>query len=300
MSAELSLTQTYFVVCNVSSTSITIIKLETELFRDNAAMNSLKIASLGSSFAAGPGIEPIINKVAGRSGENYPHLLATALKATLIDLTSSGATTENITSIPQRVGFRTLPPQLDGLPADADIVTITAGGNDLGYSMGMVWDTILARFPLLKLLFNEAEPKITPRELTQRCRTTIERVKARAPNAQIFIVRYLSVFKMARSGIDTPLSTARISYYKQQDEMIAKAWEDAAPDYEDVEIISAEPEQHSHSLGTHDLWVSGFSLKAMLWDGVIPYHPNREGHVAMAQVLIERIKREYILDSAGQ
>ena len=60
------------------------------------------IAALGSSFAAGPTIEPMADVDAMRSTRNYPHLLAAALGAHLVDLTVSGATTANILRTPQR------------------------------------------------------------------------------------------------------------------------------------------------------------------------------------------------------
>lgn len=92
------------------------------------------IAALGSSYAAGPGIPPIEDVAAMRSGANYAHLLAQRLGARLTDLTVSGATTETILDAPQTAwnGLR-IPPQIGGLPADAELVTLTAGGNDLGF-----------------------------------------------------------------------------------------------------------------------------------------------------------------------
>jgi hypothetical protein len=45
-----------------------------------------KIIALGSSFAAGPGIEPIEDTNAMRSSRNYAHLLADRLGANLVDL----------------------------------------------------------------------------------------------------------------------------------------------------------------------------------------------------------------------
>ena len=47
----------------------------------------LLIAALGSSFAAGPGIEPVAHPGAMRSARNYPHLLAEACAAAGIPLT---------------------------------------------------------------------------------------------------------------------------------------------------------------------------------------------------------------------
>ena len=60
------------------------------------------IAALGSSFAAGPGIEPIVDAAASRSGRNYAHQLAERLGAELVDLTVSGATTANVLDTPQQ------------------------------------------------------------------------------------------------------------------------------------------------------------------------------------------------------
>ena len=92
------------------------------------------VAALGSSDAAGPGVPPVEDVAAMRSGANYAHLLAERLGARLTDLTVSGATTGTILDTPQTAwNGVSIPPQIDGLPADAELVTITAGGNDLGF-----------------------------------------------------------------------------------------------------------------------------------------------------------------------
>ncbi|MET4094444.1 hypothetical protein [Arthrobacter sp. UYCu712] len=54
------------------------------------------LTALGSSLAAGPGIEPLIDRRAMRSRANYTHLLAQTLGAELTDLTLSGAITSTI------------------------------------------------------------------------------------------------------------------------------------------------------------------------------------------------------------
>ena len=60
------------------------------------------MVSLGSSFAAGPGLEPIVNRPAMRSQHNYAHLVANQLGATLVDATVAGATTATILQKAQR------------------------------------------------------------------------------------------------------------------------------------------------------------------------------------------------------
>jgi lysophospholipase L1-like esterase len=119
------------------------------------------IAALGSSFAAGPGIDPIIDQSAMRSGRNYPHLLAEQLGAQLTDLTVSGATTATILSEPQvTLDGTQFAPQIDSLPADADLVTVTAGGNDLGFIGSMLvtaWQLADPDSPFLKMIAADHE-----------------------------------------------------------------------------------------------------------------------------------------------
>ena len=94
------------------------------------------VVSLGSSFAAGPSIEPEVDANALRSGRNYAALLAKRMGARHTDISVSGATTANVLSVPQRPfqlpwWNRTapyIPPQIDGVPADADLALITIGG----------------------------------------------------------------------------------------------------------------------------------------------------------------------------
>ena len=91
-----------------------------------------RYVATGSSFAAGPGISPraaASPRRAGRSSGNYAHLVARALGLDLHDVTYSGATTGDILR-PSAAGQ---PAQLDAVTPDTRLVTITAGGNDVGF-----------------------------------------------------------------------------------------------------------------------------------------------------------------------
>ena len=91
-----------------------------------------RYVALGSSMAAGPGIRPRVAgspRAAGRSARNYPHLVAQALGFDLVDVTFSGATTANILTESQRGA----PPQAEALDGTETLVTVTIGGNDVGY-----------------------------------------------------------------------------------------------------------------------------------------------------------------------
>ena len=89
--------------------------------------------ALGSSYAAGPGLgDRVANspRRAGRSTRNYAHDLADRLKLRLTDATYSGAT---IAQILGREAGATPISQLESVTAETRFVTVTGGGNDLGY-----------------------------------------------------------------------------------------------------------------------------------------------------------------------
>jgi len=105
-----------------------------------------RYVALGSSMAAGPGIPPAAKDAplrARRSAANYPHLVAQRLRLDLVDVTYSGATTAHVLTDAQHG----TPPQVEVLDGSEALVTITIGGNDVGYV------PMLTRAPRATVLF---------------------------------------------------------------------------------------------------------------------------------------------------
>ncbi|GAB7328365.1 hypothetical protein MBLNU13_g00352t1 [Cladosporium sp. NU13] len=266
-------------------------------------MTMLHIAALGSSFAAGPGIEPVVDIVARRSSQNYAHLTAAALDAKLTDLTSTGATLLNVLSEPQ--GFwlaSSLVPQLDLLPPDVDIVTLTAGGNDLGYSKGMIIDafkTSLKESPVLGwalkatgLLDKNAQVgDVMFDQVKQRFLEIFDRIHAVAPKAKIYLIQYLDIFGPNTDvQPDQPLNKERSEYYRSVADDLAQTYRDAAALRKDfVQVVEMSEISKGHVLGSEEPWVTGFT-NTMMFSGIVPYHPNAAGHATVAQVLEKRIR----------
>ena len=108
----------------------------------------LNYVALGDSYSAGFGIEPFSmtspftatpsTDLNGcyQAGANYPHLVAASLGMLLTDQTCSGAVTANVTTTPQLTDTgQTAPTVQDvALSTATDVVTITIGGNDLGFA----------------------------------------------------------------------------------------------------------------------------------------------------------------------
>lgn len=100
-----------------------------------------RYVALGSSYASGPGIEPMEDRGCMRSAGNYPHRLAAGLGLELVDATCAGATTADVLLGRQQQvpgGGTVAAPQVDSVTPDTTLVTVSIGGNDLGLIGGML------------------------------------------------------------------------------------------------------------------------------------------------------------------
>jgi lysophospholipase L1-like esterase len=83
----------------------------------------LDYVALGDSYSSGTGAGEYFDQECLRSNLAYPKLLATGLGAELAFAACSGATTADL-----------LAEQLGSLDAETDLVTVTIGGNDIGWA----------------------------------------------------------------------------------------------------------------------------------------------------------------------
>ena len=88
-----------------------------------------------------------------------------AARHDLVDVTYSGATTANVLTDSQRGA----PPQIDALDGSEDLVTVTIGGNDVGYVQFLFAAGLRRRarsLPLLgRLLRGQLDPAARDRNL---------------------------------------------------------------------------------------------------------------------------------------
>lgn len=253
--------------------------------------NKLRIAALGSSFAAGPSIKPIENQAAGRSSRNYAHQLAEKLNADLVDLTVSGATILNVLNEKQNTAGQVFDPQIDHLPADTDIVTLTCGGNDLNYLGSLTHDTLVShlgpRHPLVS--GNSDAPAIDLRALIDRLVIVLDKIHSIAPAAKIYLVEYPAIIgNNTRPRYDLALTANRIKHYDGVANMLAQAYRDAAKARSYIDVVAIAEVSRDHALGSEEPWIRGFSVD-MILHGPATYHPNLVGHTAVADILYRQI-----------
>jgi hypothetical protein len=94
-----------------------------------------RYVALGDSYTSAPavGITDIADGCL-RSDHNYPKVLAQAHDvAQLVDVSCAGATTQDLVRGQQPFGSQVaVPPQIDAVTPDTDLVTLGIGGNDTG------------------------------------------------------------------------------------------------------------------------------------------------------------------------
>ncbi|KAI5240665.1 SGNH hydrolase [Aureobasidium subglaciale] len=258
----------------------------------------VKIVNLGSSFSAGPGIAPQINKAASRSGANYAHLLAERLNADLTDLSVSGCTLLNITESPQVAGGQTFAPQIEGVPEDADIVLILGGGNDMSYIGGLFMEHtwLISAYSLMSRLKGTPLPDMSrpadEEEVIKRYGKALDAIHAKAPKARVIVVEYLSLLGPDTKPItDVPFDAERLKHHQAVATRLQRATSKSVESRAEwCELVPMAELSQGHAIGSKEPWVFGCTAMEQL-TGRTWYHPNDEGMKAVAKVLYERIAK---------
>jgi len=245
-----------------------------------------RYVALGSSMAAGPGIEPRARGApwpAGRSARNYPHLVAAALGLDLVDVTYSGATTAHILRDSQ---FGTAP-QAAALDGTETLVTVTIGGNDVGYvplltAACLPWP---ARWvPLLGCRIGRLRDRALD-EVGDSLREVGLTIRQRAPHARVFFVDYLTLLPPAGCPA-SPMSDADADLGRHIAATLERHTAEAA-EATGCEVVKAGEASREHHAWSADPWTTGFGLP---WPGrPAPLHPNGAGMRAVADLVTAHV-----------
>jgi lysophospholipase L1-like esterase len=258
-----------------------------------------RMVALGSSFAAGPGIQPVADRRAGRSKRNYAHLLADTLSAELTDATVSGATTANILDTPQRTARHTFAPQIDLVARDADLVTITAGGNDVDYLGGLIalafsaWlDQHWFSRPLAARFRQPSAPDVSPGRIesaTSGLARIVDEVRLRAPGARILLVDYLTIVDAdARQSSALPFDGSARARFRDVADKLAGAFAEASR-RSGAELVEVSSISAGHGVDSAEPWVRGFHAGISL-RSLTPFHPNEVGMQHVANAILEHLE----------
>jgi lysophospholipase L1-like esterase len=256
-----------------------------------------RYVALGDSYAAGPLVPIPTGEPAGclRSDRNYPSVVAQDLGVTdFRDVSCSGATTENVTG-PQSVPLGTNPPQLDALAPDTQLVTISIGGNDIGF--GDIVTECATRSPL-QPTGSACKDHYTAGgsdELAQRIENAagkVARVLAaigeRSPDARVLLVGYPAILPDEGPGCFpvVPFSPGDVDYLrgveKELNAMLADEAAGAGADFVDTYTPSIG---HDACQPPGTKWVEGLVPTAP----AAPVHPNALGMKEIGGIVVDAV-----------
>ncbi|WP_030160038.1 SGNH/GDSL hydrolase family protein [Glycomyces sp. NRRL B-16210] len=223
-----------------------------------AQEETLDYVALGDSYASGSGAGSYLDLSCQRSQNAYPWLLSQELGADLDFAACGGAKTGDV-----------LAGQVGHLDADTDLVSISVGGNDVGWV-----DVIIACILPFKNCtpdIEEAERKAT-QELPAKLDAVYAAIAQNAPNAEVYVLGYPRLFAAVNHcdalGLISIAEQVRIN---QAADLLSSVIESAAAAH-GFTYVDVRDEFSGHEICGSPPWLHGLTVSE------IPYHPNASGH----------------------
>ncbi|TMR40389.1 SGNH/GDSL hydrolase family protein [Actinomadura geliboluensis] len=259
--------------------------------------------ALGDSYSAGVGAEATPadhNPLARchRTSKAYYHEVSQAFrfaKGTSF-WACSGATTRDVLK-----GRHGEPPQIGRIGRDTSLITLSIGGNDVGFSK--VLAGCVVKLPWSKSCTRQGE-EIAGKmaELRQSLPSLLADITARAPGARVVVMGYPKAFSEV-SGVDADNITVsdqrwlnarayELGQLIRQSVAEADARKAATRAPGSVEFVDAYGAFAGHEVGSQNAYMNGLALKLPALEAEPrSYHPTVAGQHALAQLFIEQIKK---------
>lgn len=226
-----------------------------------AAPRQDRYVAMGDSYSAGNGAHSTnLNPLCGRNTYAYPYLVAKQRPHTSLTFVAcQGATTQNI------------PGQATFLSADTDYVSVTIGGNDIGFG-GLIVGCTGAWSPGCDTAVAHSAHAISttlPGELDRAYRT----IRSAAPNATVVVLGYARLFGddvscAAADGVTAAEAGKLNRIADDLDRVVADRAAAAGFVY-----VSSLRRFAGHDMCAADPWVNGKLVNA-----ADAYHPTRHGY----------------------
>ncbi len=252
--------------------------------------------AMGSSFAAGPGVTTSADSPpnrCSRSADNYPRQVAARLGLSLTDVSCGGATTGHILG-----AWNELPPQIDALRPNTKLVTVTIGGNDVGYIAGLFAASCGAR-PETAMCKGFAARRSGPlpvidelawEALVSRLDQITAEVRTRAPSARLVFVDYLTILPKAGQCDAAPLARAPMAEARKKAARLATLTAQAAK-RAGATIVRASRLSARHHACAKSPWMNGFPNIGSP-PTFVGYHPNLAGMTAVADAIEKSVRSD--------
>jgi hypothetical protein len=250
--------------------------------------------ALGDSYAAGPLIpNPLLPLGCLKSSNNYPHVAAPSIGLTLRDASCSGAKTGDMTS-PQNVEpDGPNPPQFNSLDASTTVVSLTIGGNDIGFSE--VAESCITVNPFSHPCLDKYNPggndqlKARIEATAPKVAAVLQGVHTRSPAAKIYVVNYPAIFPETGFGCwpQMPLGFQDVPYLRSTEQRLNTMLATQASANGATLVNWYGPSiGHDACKGASTRWVEPLVPGTL----AAPIHPNKQGMAGGAAALVAAVK----------
>jgi lysophospholipase L1-like esterase len=226
---------------------------------------AVRYAAIGDSFAAGVGTgrDDLAGPPCERSSLAYPALWARAHAGTALTFVAcSGA----------RIAA-TRKEQVARIPADADLVTVTVGGNDAGFAPVLTVCRFVRSDRTCRLAVSAAE-LVVATEMTAQLTVTLLDVHRRAPHARVVVLGYPRLFGDGPCPAHVPNAARRSAIDAGTDlldAVLAQTATSLGARFVDVRDRFA---RHGVCAAPGQSWINGPDA------GAGSYHPTVAGHAS--------------------
>jgi lysophospholipase L1-like esterase len=227
--------------------------------------------ALGDSYSSGVGTREFYEATCKRSVYAYPRLVAADRAGTSLTFRAcSGATTSSVTS-----------EQLGALSSTTNIVTITVGGNDAGFSS--IVTSCALPWPW------SCEGELTTAEgfvrgtLPGRLDTLYAAIHTDAPNARVIVLGYPRLFMGVDCNAGTFFSTIEMSRMNGVADLFKTVTQERATAH-GFTFKDAIPGFTGHAICSSSEWLNGLSNPVEE-----SFHPNRTGHKSGYEPLVRSV-----------
>ena len=240
--------------------------------------------ALGSSFAAGAGLGRLEDGsplLCARSVNGYPQQLARMRQLSIVDMSCGGGLTRHLL----RGGQFFQGPQLRVIGGGTRLVTITVGGNDVGYvgdlsmlaarNSGSFFGWLVRRFWGGPRPAAERDYPLLESEMI----AVLRAIRERAPNSRIVVATYPRMLPPSGTCPRIGLNEAEATLMREVGDRLAVATRSAARQ-EGAILVDMHVLGAAHHACSEAPWVYGWADA-----GAAPFHPNLDGAKATAEAI---------------
>jgi lysophospholipase L1-like esterase len=224
-----------------------------------SASGTISYVALGDSYSSGDGAGSYSGGSCLQSANAYPVLWRAAHGGTFTNETCAGATTTDVLSS-----------QLGPLSVSTTLVSITIGGNDVGFSSVMETCVLQGNNACVSAVQKaESQAQTT---LPGALDNVLSAIASHAPNARVVVLDYPEFYDLAKSSTCIGLSTTKRTALNQGADVLDGVIQAAAGRLGDA-FVDVKP-----FFSGHQICDSGSYLISVDWLNLgDSYHPNASG-----------------------